>query len=152
MHLSRKTFYRNAYTYLNVAEETGPYCSLECGGRVAVSLEGSVNNIGTGIDEIWHNWLILRSIPRNVSWLSLPVSVTGLVVLMEDWSLSGSPFSMGIWHWWVLWENSNHVPPEEIWVVEEGSGVELMVIEDDWSLVSQSSSETLAHEIYQPGV
>ena len=122
------------------------------GGRVAVSLEGSVDDIGTGIDEIWHNWLILRAVPRNISWLSLPVSVARLVVLMEDWSLSRSPFSMSIWHWWVLWENSAQVPPEHVWVVEEGSSMELVVVEDDWSLVSQSSSETLAHKPRQPGV
>ena len=68
--------------------------SLELGGGIAVSLEGTVDDIGSSVHEIWHNWLILRSIPRNVSWLSDSVSVTGLVVLMEYWLLSGSPLSV----------------------------------------------------------
>ena len=102
--------------------------------------------------EIWHDWLVLRSIPRNVSWLSDPVSVTGLVVLMEDWGLSCSPFSVSIWHRWVLWKNSGNVPPEQVWVVQESSIMELVVIEDDWSLVSKTSSKSLRNEESHIGV
>ena len=94
-------------------------------------------------------------IPRHVSWLSNSVSVASLVVLMKYRLLSGSPLSVGIWNWRVLWENSAHIPPEEIWVVQQGSCVELMVVEDDWSLISQTSSESLRHkddqvEVSQP--
>lgn len=107
------------------------------------------------IHKIWHNWLVLRSIPRNVSWLSDSVSIDSLVVLMEYWLLSGSPFSVGIWNWWVLWKNSCEVPPEEIWVVQQSSCVELMVVENNWSLISQTSSESLRYkddevEVSQP--
>merc|ERR1719498_673972 len=115
--------------------------SLLWGGR-AVSLEGSVDNIGSHIVKVWHDWLVLRSVPRNVSWLSHSVSIASLMVLMEDWSLSSSPLSVGIWHRWVLWENSGQVQPEDIWVVKESSGVELMVVHNDWSLVSQTSSSS----------
>jgi len=123
--------------------------SLEWGSRVAVSLEGTIDNICTSVDEIRHDWLILRAVPRNISWLSDSVSVTGLVILMEDWSLSGSPLSVSIWNWRVLWENSTDVPPEEIWVVHQGSSVELMIIHHDWSLISQSSSESLGNEEHE---
>mgnify|MGYP000023275364 FL=1 len=124
-------------------------CSLEWGSGVAVSLEGTVDNICSGIDKIWHDWLILRTVPWNISWLSNSVSVTGLVVLMEYWGLSSSPLSVGIWNWWVLWENSAEVPPEEIWVVHQSSSVELMVVHDNWSLVSETSSESLRNEEHQ---
>ena len=124
-------------------------CSLEWGSGVAVSLEGTVDNICSGIDKIWHDWLILRTVPWNISWLSNSVSVTGLVVLMEYWGLSSSPLSVGIWNWWVLWENSAKVPPEEIWVVHQSSSVELMVVHDNWSLVSETSSESLRNEEHQ---
>jgi len=68
------------------------------------------------------------------------------MVLMEDWSLSGSPFSMGIWNWRISWENSSEIPPEEIWVVYECPVMELMIVEDDWSLITKTSSETLSNE------
>jgi len=80
--------------------------SLKSSGGVAVSLEGTVSNIGSLIDEVWHDWLILRTIPRNISWLSCSVSVTSFMVLMENWSLSDSPLVVSIWYWWVSWENS----------------------------------------------
>jgi hypothetical protein len=65
---------------------------------------------------------------------------------MEDWLLSSSPFSVGIWNWRVLWENSGQIPPEEIWVVQQSSGVELMVVENNWSLISETSSKSLGDE------
>ena len=74
------------------------------------------------------------------------------MVLMEDWVLSGSPFSVSIGHRWVLWENSCQVPPKQVWVVHQSSGMELVVVHDEWSLVSQTSSETLAYEEYEPEV
>ena len=126
--------------------------SLECGSRVAVSLEGTVDDIGSSVHKIWHNWLILRTIPRNISWLSEPVSIAGLVILMEDWSLSSSPLSVSIWNRWVLWQDSGHVPPEEIWVVRESSRMEFVVPHDYWSLNSKTSSESLGDEEHEVGV
>lgn len=126
--------------------------SLECGSRVAVSPEGTVDDIGSSVHEIWHNWLILRTVPRNISWLSEPVSIAGLVVLMEDWGLSSSPLSVSVWNRWVLWQDSAEVPPEEIWVVGESSRVESVVPHDNWSLESKTSSESLGDEEHEVGV
>ena len=126
--------------------------SLESRGGVAVSLEGTVDDIGSSVHKIWHNWLILRTIPRNISWLSNSVSVASLVILMEDWRLSSSPLSMRIWNWWVLWKNSGQIPPEEIWIVQESSSMELMVVEYNWSLISKTSSESLRYEDNQPEI
>ena len=123
--------------------EFGAKRSLKSWGRVGVSLEGTVDDIGSLIDEIWHNWLIHRSIPWNISGLSQSISVTDLVVLMEDWHLSCSPFSMGIWDWRVLWQNSCPIPPKEVWEVKLGPLVESMIVENDWSLVSKTSTDSL---------
>ena len=122
------------------------FYSLERSSGVAVSLESTVVHVGASVHKVWHDWLVLRTVPRNVSWLSDSVSVAGLVVLMEHWLLSSSPLSVGVWNWRVLWENSADVPPEQVWVVQQGSRVELMVVENNWSLVSQTSAESLGHE------
>jgi len=119
---------------------------MELSGGVGVSSEGSVGDAGSVVHEVWHDWLVLRSIPRNVSGSSHSVSVTGLVVLMEDWSLSHSPLEMCVWHWWRLWQLSSESPPEQVWVVHECSLMELVVIEDDWSFVSETSSESSSHD------
>jgi len=65
---------------------------------------------------------------------------------MENWSLSDSPFFMGIWDWWVLWKSSSQVPPQEIWVVLKSSLMEPMIVHYQWSSISQTSSETLRDE------
>jgi len=77
--------------------------SLELRGAVAVSLEGSVDDASSHIYQVRHDWLIHGTIPLYVSWLSLSVSISSSVVLMEDWGLSCSPFSVSIWDRWVLW-------------------------------------------------
>ena len=74
---------------------------------------------------------------------------------MEDWLLSSSPLSVGVWDRRVLWKNSADVPPEQVWVVQQSSGVELVVVENNRSLVSQTSAEALRHkndeiEVSQP--
>ena len=120
--------------------------SLKSSSRVAVSLEGTVRYIGSLIDEIWHNWLVLRTVPWDISWLSHSISVAGLMILMENWSLSDSPFLVSIWDWRVLWQGSCQVPPEEIWVVLESSLMEPMIVHNDWSCISQTSSESLGDE------
>lgn len=128
------------------------YVSSELWGGWAVSLEGSVDNIGTHVVQVWHHWLVHWTVPWDVSWLSHSVSVASLVVLVEDWRLSSSPLSVGIWHRWVLWENSSQVPPEHVWVVQECSGVELMVVHNDWSFVSETSTSSSWHEEEQVSV
>ena len=68
------------------------------------------------------------------------------MVLMEHWVLSISPLSMGIWHWWVLGQDSSEVHPEQVWVVQQGSHHVLVVVESDWSFVSQSSAGSSGQE------
>ena len=126
--------------------------SLEGGGRVAVSLENTVDNIRALIDKVRHDWLVVRAVPRNVSGLSGSVSVASLVVLVEDWSLSGPPLTVSIGHWWVSWQDSANIPPEKIWVVEKSPVVELTIVSHQRSLVSQTSSEASAHKEHHPEV
>lgn len=121
-------------------------CSLKLRSGVGVPLEGSVDDIGTLVDEVGHDWLVHGTVPWDISRLSSSVSVAYLVVLMEDWLLPGHPLSVSIWNWWVPWQHSADVPPVEIWVVQESSLVESVVVEYDWSLVTQTSADTLGHE------
>jgi len=44
--------------------------SLELGGGVDISLECSIDNICTNIYHIWHNWLVLGTVPRYITRLS----------------------------------------------------------------------------------
>lgn len=121
-------------------------CSLECWGRVAVSLESTIDDISTLIVEVWHHWLVHGAVPWHISWLSHSVSVAYLVVLMEDWLLPSHPLSVGIWNWWVPWKNSADIPPVEVWIVQESPLVESVIVEYDWSLVTKTSSNTFGHE------
>lgn len=85
--------------------------------RVAVALEGTVDNIGAVIVHVWHNWLIHAAVPRYVSWLSESVSVYILVSHVENWVLSCSPFTMSIRNRRILRKNSSYVPIKQIWVI-----------------------------------
>ena len=127
-------------------------CSLEGGSRVAVALEGTVDDIGASINEVRHDRLILRAIPRHVARLSHAVSVASLMVLMEDRSLSGSPLAVSIGHRRVSRENAGDVPPEEVRVVQQRSHVELRVVGDHGSLVSETSADAVGHEDGHPTV
>ena len=102
--------------------------SFELRDGVVVSSESSVDNVRSHVHHVWHDRLALRTIPRNVSWLSVPVSVGCLMVLMEDRGLSGSPLSVSIWERWVLWKNLSNGPVKEVWIVNQGLCVEGMVI------------------------
>ena len=121
-------------------------CSLELWGRVTVSLEGTVDNIGSLVHKVWHDGLVHGAVPWDVSWFSHSVSVDYLVVLVEDWGLSSSPLSMGVWDWWVSWENSAEIPPVEIWVVQESSLVEAVIVEHNGSLVSKTPTNSSRHK------
>jgi hypothetical protein len=122
------------------------------GGGVAVSLEGTVDNIRPDIDHVWHDWLILRTVPRHVSRLSLSVPVGGSVVLMVDGGLSGSPLSVSVWERGVLGKNLSQVPEEQIWVVHQRLGVERVIVHDDRLGGLESSAETSAYEVDDPGI
>jgi hypothetical protein len=129
-----------------------PLCSLEGGSRVAVALEGTVNDIGASVDEVRHDGLILRAIPRHVARLSHAVSVASLMVLMEDRSLSGSPLAVSIGHRRVSRENARNVPPEEVRVVQQSSHVEARVVGDHGSLVSETTTDAVGHKEGHPQV
>ena len=117
--------------------------SLELRRRVAVALECSVDDIGALVDEVGHDWLVHGTVPLDVSWSSVSISVDILVVPMIHWVLGRSPLAVRVGHWWVLWESSSQVPPKEIWVVLKSSLVESMIVGYQWSGVSQTSSKTL---------
>lgn len=93
--------------------------------------------------EEWHDWLVLRSIPRNVSWSSESVSVDSSMVLMEDWLLHFLPLLVGSLHWSRSWQNSCQVQPEEIWVVKQSSEGVSVVVHHNWSSFSKTSSSSL---------
>ena len=84
---------------------------------VNIASESSIVDVGAVVVQIWHHWLTHGTIPLDVSWSSVPVSVDILVVLVEDWVLAGSPLAVCIWNWRVLWKNAAHCPVEEVWVV-----------------------------------
>ena len=128
------------------------FCSLECWNSVTVSLEGTVDNICADIVQVWHDWLVLTSIPRDISWLSESVSISGSMVLMVDWSLSCSPFSVSIWKRWVLWKNSGAGPVDQVWIVDKSLGVESIIVHNDWSIVEKTSSKTSDDEVNAPSV
>ena len=120
--------------------------SLELRSGVAVSLEGSVDDIGTLVDEVGHVWLTHGTIPVDISRSSHSVSVDNLVVLMMLWSLSSHPLSVGIWGWWVPCEDTAHGPPVEIWEVDHCSLLPPLVVEHNWLLVSETSSKSSRNE------
>ena len=74
------------------------------------------------------------------------------MILMVDWCLSCSPFSVGIGNRWVLGENSGNVPVEEVWIVDQSLGVNTMVVHNNWSVVLETSTETSDHEVHNPSV
>ena len=95
---------------------------------VDVPLEGSVDDVRANVDHVRHDWLVLSSVPRNVSRLPHSVPVGVLVVLMENGGLSGSPFSVGVWGWWVLGEDSAYIPVKEVRVVNQGFCVNTLIV------------------------
>ena len=55
------------------------------------------------------------------------------MILVEDWGLSCSPLSVGVWEGWVPWEDLGQVPVEKVWVVEEGLCVDGLIVHDNGS-------------------
>lgn len=127
-------------------------CSLELRSGVVVPLECSVDNLGAHVDHIGHDGLVLRTVPSNVPWLSVSVSVGGSVVLMVHRGLSGSPLSVCIGYRWVSWQDLCQVPVEQVWVVDQRLGVEGVIVHHDGSRVAETSSETTGHEVNGPGI
>ena len=126
--------------------------SLELRNGVALSLEGTVGDVGAVVVHVWHDWLRHGAVPLHVAWLSEDVSPGGLVVLMVDWGLTSSPFSVCVGHWWVLWKHASHVPVEQVWVVGQGLGVEGVVVQNDWAVGSKTAAETSNNKPHAPDV
>lgn len=128
------------------------FCSLELRSGIVVPLECSIDNLGAHVDHVGHNWLVLRAVPSNVSWLSVSVSVGGSVVLMVHRSLSGSPLSVSIGNGRVLGKNTSDCPVEQIWVVHKRLGVERMVVENNRTVVTETTANTSDDEIADPAI
>lgn len=104
------------------------------GSRVAVALESTVNDVGSVVVHVWHDWLVHAAVPRNVARLSEPVSVNVLVSHVENRVLTGPPLAMCIWHWWVLRQHAGHIPVEEIGVVSECLSMESVIVHNNWTV------------------
>ena len=98
--------------------------------------------------QVWHDWLVHGTVPLDVSWSSVSISVDILVVLMIHWVLGRSPLAVRVGHWWVLWENSADDPLSEIWVVEQCLGVHLMIIHHDWTVMQKTTAKTSDDEVH----
>jgi len=125
---------------------------MKLGYSVTVSLEGTIDDICSDIDHVWHNWLILATIPRNISWFSVSVSIGSSVVLMIDGGLSHSPLSVSVWERWVLWEDSCACIVEQVWVVNKCLCIEGIVVHDNWSVIEKTSTKTSYDEVCSPGI
>ena len=97
-----------------------------------------------------HDRLVHGTVPRDVSWLSESVSVHILVVLMVDWSLSGSPFAVCIRYWRVLGEHSGGVPEEQIGIIDQSLSVHGVVIHDNGAVVFKTTTESSHDEEGNP--
>jgi len=122
------------------------------GSSVDVALESSVVDIGAGVVQVWHGWLVHAAIPSHVARLSHSVPVHVLVVLMIDRSLSGSPLSVSIRNGRVLGKNTSDCPVEQIWVVHKRLGVERMVVENNRTVVTETTANTSDDEIADPAI
>jgi len=122
------------------------------GSSVDVALESSVVDIGAGVVQVWHGWLVHAAIPSHVARLSHSVPVHVLVVLMIDRSLSGSPLSVSIGNGRVLGKNTSDCPVEQIWVVHKRLGVERMVVENNRAVVTETTANTSDDEIADPAI
>ena len=108
-------------------------CSLELRSGVVVPLESAVDDLGAHVYHVWHDGLVLRTVPSNVSWLSVSVSVGRSVVLVIDGSLSGSPLSVSVGDGWVPGQDLCQVPVEQVWVVDQRLCVERVIVHHDGS-------------------
>lgn len=126
--------------------------SLELGDSVDVSLKGAVDDICACIVQVWHDWLVLTSIPSDISWFSVSVSVGGSVILMVDGSLSSSPLSVSVRDGWVSGEHSGAGPVDQVWVVDQCLGIEGIVVHNDGSVIEETSAQASDDEVNAPAV
>ncbi len=127
-------------------------CSSELRGGGDITLEGSIVDLGSVVVQEWHHWLVHRTVPLHISWLSVSVPVHVLMVLVEDWLLSGPPLSVGIWDWWVLWQHVAQGPVDQIWVVHQCLRVEWVIVKHDWTVKQKSTATSSDAVVDDEGV
>lgn len=126
--------------------------SLELRAGVDVALEGAVVNIGAVVVQEGQHGLVHGSVPLNVPWESVSVSVHVLVVLMVDWSLASSPLAVRIGHRWVLGQHAAYRPVEQVWVIDQCLGVERMIVEHQGAISAETTADTPNNEVHDPAV
>lgn len=127
-------------------------CSSELRSGCDIALEGSVVDFGTVVVQEWHHWLVHGTVPLHISWLSVSVPVDVLMVLVIDWLLASPPLTVGIWDWWVLWQNTSQSPVAQIWVVFKSSLMDWVIIENDWTIVKKTTATSSAAVVNNPSV
>jgi hypothetical protein len=126
--------------------------SLELGDRVAVALEGSVDDIGSSIVKVGHNGLVLGTVPLHVARLTVAVSVHILVVHVEDGLLAGHPLAVSIGNWGVGGEHASDVPVEQVGVVGQGLCVVSVIVHHDGAVRAETATDTTDDKVNDPGV
>jgi hypothetical protein len=119
---------------------------------VVVPLECAVDDLRAHVDHVRHDGLVLGAVPRNISGLSVSVSVGRSVVLVVDRGLSGSPLSVSVGLRWVSGKDLCQVPVEQVRVVDQRLRVESMIVHHDRARVTETSAETTGHEVNDPSV
>lgn len=128
------------------------WCSLELRASVDVALEGAVVDIGAVVVQEGQDRLVHGTVPLDVPWESVSVSVHVLVVLVIDWVLASSPLAVRIRHRWVLGQHAADCPVEQIWIVDQSLGVECVIVEHDWAISTQTTADTPNNEVADPAV
>ena len=131
-----------------MASKNKARCSFELGHVVDIALEGSIVDVGAIVVKVWHHWLVHGTIPLDVSWSSVPVSIDVLVVLMEDWVLTSPPFAVCIWNWWALWQDAADVPIEEVWVVAQCLHVEGVIVQHNRAVAVETTANSSDNEVH----
>ena len=131
-----------------MASKNKARCSFELGHVVDIALEGSIVDVSAMVIKVWHHRLVHGTIPLDISWSSIPVSVYVLVILMEDWVLAGSPLTVCIWDWWALWKNAAYTPVKEIWIVCESLHVKRVIVQDNWTIMLHTTAKTSDNEVH----
>jgi len=119
---------------------------------VTVALESAIDNVGAVVVHVWHNGLVLRSIPSNIAGLSEPVSIHVLVGHVENRLLSGLPLAVSVGHWGILRQNAGHIPEEKIRVVGQGFCVKRMVVHHDGPVALEASTKSTNYEVNDPAI
>jgi hypothetical protein len=116
---------------------------------VWISSKGSVDHSCAIVNEERHDWLILSTVPRNISWLSSSVSVGTSMVLMVYWLLSISPISIvSALEWHFGWSSSQDCVVE-IWAILQHFEHPWLHHKNTLSVAEHTLSKTSVDEVGQ---